>query len=299
MFTNQISSILQRLAAAGMPTEQQAALAEFGNCSGPLDHRAEVAIDKTPTGAPTRAIEGINNVNTNDWFSTLQVSNWNSRVEGDNVVGGLTVQINGTLYADYIIGPDGPIDTDTGIEVEVITDVRYDTATHAFQKKTRLVKAPVASTESAWTPFHSAALLDTVVRSSNYNVDVTDTFVNRHTENVYALEAGSQGTDDVFDTEECAPGSGVQVLTGAGTIADDTDVVEMDTTAGGFDGTLPAFASGVRPVHVLGTGTVGNLGNIAAAGVDTINGVPAISVADNELWLFFKGSTEWKAKKLG
>lgn len=110
MFTNQIANIVQRLLAAGMPTEEAQVIAEFGNCSGPLDHRAPVTIDKTPN-APSKIAESLTPTNLGDYYSTLRVSNWDSRVtvnEGDTIVeGGYTQIINGTLYVDYIVGPNG------------------------------------------------------------------------------------------------------------------------------------------------------------------------------------------------
>lgn len=303
MFTNQVSSIVQKLIAAGMPTAQAQILAELGNCSGPLDHRAPATIDSTPSqkrqslgGAPDWEVGAI--TNSNAPYATLQVSNWDSTLNNNIVEGGLTMIVNGGLYADFIIGRDGSLPSGT-IEVEAITDVQYDTATHAFQYKTRTVLAPADSVESDWTPFHPAELLATVVRASTYNVDATDAFVNRHTEDVYVLEAGVESTNEVFDTEECNQGTGVQVLTGAGAISADSDVVEMNTTGGAFDGTLPAHSTSVRPKHILGTGTAGNNGTILPAGADTINGATEISIADNELWMFFVGATEWKAKRLG
>jgi hypothetical protein len=304
MFTNQVSSLVQKLIAAGMPTEQANVVAELGNCAGPLDHRAPVAIDSTPSqkrqspdGAPDWGIEGI--TPTNAPYATFQVSNWDSTLNGDTVEGGLTMIVNGGLYADFIIGPDGSGSTIGAITVEVVSDIRYDSTTHSFQMKTRDVLAPADSVESDWLNVHAATLLARVVRGATYNVDVTDTFVNQHTEDVYVLEAGEESTDEVFDTEQCNQGTGIQVLDGAGDISADSDVVEMDTTSAGFAGTLPAYASSISEKLVLGTGTTGNDGSVVVSGGGTINGGTSISVADNELWMFYIGGSEWKAKKLG
>lgn len=213
MYTNQVSNFVQRLLSAGMPEAQAQIIAEFGNCSGPLDHRAPVSISNTPSqnrgslgGAAPWDVDTITAGGTAP-YSTLRVSNWDSQLsdDRDTVTGGLTQIINGGLYVDFIVGPPGgePIDTSQIVTVTVLSNIRYDTASHKWQKKTRDIKVLESSAESDWIDVHTAELLAKVVREATYDVDVTDTFVNHHTENVYVLEAGDTGTDNVFDTEPC------------------------------------------------------------------------------------------------
>ena len=52
----------------------------------------------------------------------------------------------GTKWAIVRVGLPAP-----SVEVEVVTDLRYDTETHAFQVKTRTVRVPWADDESEWT----------------------------------------------------------------------------------------------------------------------------------------------------
>lgn len=284
-----------------MPTEQASVIAEFGNCSGPLDHRAPITVDSTPDGAPTKNIEAITPTNLGDYYYTARFSNWNSHVVNNTIEGGYTVIVDGTLYADYIVGQDGePIDTSQIVTVEVISDIQYNTSSHKWQKKVRNIKVLESDAESDWIDVHQAELLATVVRESTYDEDVSDTFVNRITSDVWVLETGAQSTDNVFDTEACFTETSdvVQSMSGAGNINVTTDVAAIDTTAGEFTVNMPVFADATKPFMAEATGTGGNLATVAAQGADTVRGLPSIAMTDGEVWMFWKGATEWRAKKL-
>ncbi len=348
MYTNQIANIVQRLIASGMPTETAQVIAEFGNCSAPLDHRAPVTVDATPPAAPDRDVEEITPANLSDWYYTARFSNWESNVVNNIVEGGLTVMINGTLYVDHIVGPGGEVISpgDT-VTVQVVSDVRIAQVSTDWklQKKTRNIKVVYADVESEWTDVYTfeaqnfvvenvtwdasgnkkiqqsrvpdvfvikkgeavtsdvltASLLQNVVRGSDYDFTTEDTFVNSITSNVYVLDAGADGTVTVFDTESCitdANNNVNQSLSGAGAISAATDFLTLDTTSAGFPATLPAHADATKQLLAESTGTAGNLATIAADGADTISGQPSIAMADGETWMFWKGATEWRAKKI-
>ena len=83
-----------------------------------------------------------------------------------------------------------------GIVQTVVTDWRYDTTTHKFQKKTRSLVGWWDDNESDWTDISSGqpvsqSLVTDVEFSTNLTHDKKDTYV---------LEAGSESTDTVVTT---------------------------------------------------------------------------------------------------
>ena len=84
-------------------------------------------------------------------------------------------------------------------EVTYVTDIRYDSTSHKFQKKTRTGYVLAPGTESAWTDVHTAVLLSTVTRDVNW---VSPALKQNYTSTVYVLEKGTDTNDEVIDTAE-------------------------------------------------------------------------------------------------
>lgn len=205
MFTNQISSIVQKLMAAGMPTEQANVFAELGNCSGPLDHRAPVTIDSTPSqkrqspdGAPSVIADTITAQNVTNHYWTERVSNWDSRVVetgGQTIVeGGYTQIINGTLYVDYIVGPEGTyVSMANVVEQEVLTGASIDSEGNlVFTRKTVKVLDSVALADLTLTGTNVTLVEDVDWAAPDLN--------QRKRTSIKVLHAGTQGDYENVDT---------------------------------------------------------------------------------------------------
>lgn len=95
------------------------------------------------------------------------------------------------------------------------------------------------------------------------------------------------------DLVEAKRGNGVQTLSGTGTLLATTDVLELDSTAAPFTVTIPLFANGTKPCYIDNIGTGGNQVDFEHDGSELF------TVADGELWLLYKGSTEWRHRRIG
>jgi hypothetical protein len=84
---------------------------------------------------------------------------------------------------------------------QVVTDYRYDTASHKFQKKTRTLNGYWAGAESAWTDVHQAVETRIVV-DVEYSTSTKQLTHDVRTTN-YVLEADSETTEVVDTAVEC------------------------------------------------------------------------------------------------
>lgn len=97
----------------------------------------------------------------------------------------------------YLISPSLLILT--GEEIEVVTDLQYNSSSHAFQKKTRTVSVLDGGTESGWSNWEVCQAVEVVtdVEFSSYNI------VHDYA-NIYLPEGTSGGgTDTVVETTTC------------------------------------------------------------------------------------------------
>lgn len=160
----------------------------------------------TPDGAPDQFGDTITNQTVEDYFATARFSNWNSRVvinEGDTIVeGGYTVIINGTLYVDYIVGPNGT-SCDCGLITEktFLTDVRIfqDGSDWKLQKKTQRVKVLEAADESDWTDVYTFQTCSQVVQTVTWD-DATSTkkIIQTVIPDVVVVRLGTPSTETVL-----------------------------------------------------------------------------------------------------
>lgn len=134
MFTLQSSQFSGQLVDAGFtPQQANLLLSILGNCAAELQHRGNMSLEADPRINPATfnwtTGDSITNENVSQYYSTLRVSNYNSTYNTTNntVEGGLTVIINGGLYVDYIIGPNGSqLPTGEVTTETVITDIEID-----------------------------------------------------------------------------------------------------------------------------------------------------------------------------